>query len=709
MNSPNTIRQQDRPAEFPLKIQGGMLEALGINMYATIGKCLVEFVANAHDAEATRVDISIPFDAIEEARGKARETAKAQVEAGDRDPFTILLTPLPEDLKITISDDGHGMSPEQIEERFLPVNRKRREDAHGEETVLTSESGKRHVMGRKGLGKLAGFGAATKVVIETKREGQDFATVFTLDDAVIREAEDIGEVRIPAEYIEGRPTEQKGTTVTLYGLKSDAVRYAFETIAKQIRSAFFGIRPEEMAIHINNTLIEQPDPDYVFVYPHGASEDDLADDEVQIGELATMPVRYMVGFRRQNLPTSQRGARIYCNKRLAAGPSLFGLPTGMHNFHSQSYMECIVQADELDRHGIDLINTNRSQLREDNEIVAALLEFVEERMRRALAAHAKWKEEVVDDEITKAPKARFAMHMTSTLEGPAKASARRLLRRLAIEHGADSREFEELAPLIVQTMNTGEVLIRLSHLETNVETIRQVALNLIELADIEKSDALKIYRGRRDAINALLALVRKGEHEFWKKKGIEKELHQLLKEEPWLIRPEFNRYLTSDERLTNVSTMLAEHLGVDTQAALDDPKRPDLVFLMSDTGQPHRIIVVELKSTSLPLKHEHLVQLKGYMAKIETYCRTELNRKVTVHGYLIGSMPDEKTVNDDERLLLSEIEKQGLNSEWSVMGTRSMLEYAQVANGHAIAAMEKDLADLDQDAERESDPENVAA
>ena len=38
-----------------------------------------------------------------------------------------------------------------------------------------------------------------------------------------------------------------------------------------------------------------------------------------------------------------------------------------------------------------------------------------------------------------------------------------------------------------------------------------------------------------------------------------------------------------------------------------------------------------------------------------------------------------------------------------------MLEYAQVANGHAIAAMEKDLADLDQDAERESDHENVAA
>src|SRR3546814_2678421 len=49
-----------RPAAFPFKIQGGMLEALGINMYATIGKCLVEFVANAFDSEATTVDIVIP-------------------------------------------------------------------------------------------------------------------------------------------------------------------------------------------------------------------------------------------------------------------------------------------------------------------------------------------------------------------------------------------------------------------------------------------------------------------------------------------------------------------------------------------------------------------------------------------------------------------------------------------------------------------------
>lgn len=79
------------------------------------------------------------------------------------------------------------------------------------------------------------------------------------------------------------------------------------------------------------------------------------------------------------------------------------------------------------------------------------------------------------------------------------------------------------------------------------------------------------------------------------------------------------------------------------------------------------------------------------MAKVENYCRTELGRAVTVHGYLIGAMPDEKTVNDDERLLLSEMSKSGPGSEWIVIGVRSLLERAQVAHASVIQSLENDI------------------
>ena len=685
--------QTTRPSHFPLRIQGGMLEALGINMYATIGKCLVEFVANAYDGEATRVDIKIPVEEIEEARRTAREQAKREVEKDLRDPFTVLLTPLPDDVAIVISDNGHGMSPNDVATKFLPINRKRRLDTDGQETKLKSETGLRHVMGRKGLGKLAGFGAANKVVIRTKRRGETYATVFTLDDTVIRQAEDLGQVEIPAVYEDGLPADDHGTTITLSSLKSDAVRFSTKVIADAIREAFYGIESDELVIRINDEDVEPDVPEYEFIYPEAAASADLADAEIDVDGLAKIPIRYMVGFlpRGKNLPVAKRGARIYCNGRLAAGPTMFGLPTGMHNFHSQSYMQSIVRADALDQHGVDLVNTNRSQLREDNEIVGSLISFIEEEMRKSLAAHAKWRESAVDKEIEQSETAQKMFRLTNALEGKAKTSANKLLRILAADHGPNSREFGELAPLVVESVNAGEVLVRLSELGHDPKSIQQIALNLAELAEIEKSDALKIYRGRRNGINALLKLINEGEYELWKKKGIENRLHSLLEADPWLIKTEYSRYLTSDARLKNVAGELAKHLQVDDAAPLDDLTRPDLVFLLADTDTPHVVSIIELKSPSLPLNHDHLTQLKKYMAKVAAYCRTELDRDVTVHGYLIGAMPDTKTTNDDELLLLTEIAKAGPNSDWMVIGVRALLERAQVAHSAVIEALKNDI------------------
>lgn len=276
-------------------------------------------------------------------------------------------------------------------------------------------------------------------------------------------------------------------------------------------------------------------------------------------------------------------------------------------------------------------------------------------------------------------------------EGRAKTSAKKLIRTLAVEHGADSVEFAEVAPLVAQSVNAGEVLIRLSELGHDPKS-QVIAINLVELADIEKSDALKNYKGKRNGINALLKLIVDGEQkEMWKKKGSEKLLHNLLKEQPWLIRPEYSRYLTSDENLHRVSTAIANHLGVDNSAPLDDAKRPDLVFVMSDSGAPHQINVVELKSPSIPLTNTHLTQLEGYIAKIERYCKMELQRDVQVHGYLIGAMPDTKSTVEDETLLINRMGKTGPETQWKVVGLRSLLVSAQSAHASAIEALESDI------------------
>ncbi|MFE3837558.1 ATP-binding protein [Pseudogemmobacter sonorensis] len=683
------------PTDFPLSVQGGMLEALGINMYTTIGKCLVEFVANAFDGDAKHVNISIPVDEIQKARSDLRANAKKEVKEGSRDPFKVLLTPLPTHIAVVIEDDGHGMSPQDIEKKFLPLNRKRRDDGSGNETNLKTEGGERHVMGRKGLGKLAGFGAAVTVSIRTKRKGEGFATTFVMDYTEIERADDLANIRIPATYETGLNQDEHGTRITLSGLKADAVKHSIDTITHTISEAFFGIEPEQMEITINGSVVKSPAVDYEFIYPDGASKDKLAERILNIDGIIDVAVQYMIAFRPrgEHLPVSRRGARIYCNGRLAAGPSLFDLPTGMHNFHSQSYMECIVRADDVDRHGVDLVNTNRTQLRHDNEVVRTLITFIEEQMKAALSHHAKWREDAAERELDTARETQPYVKIIDRLPAKTKASARKMLKTLGTLHGYESEEFKELAPLMVDTMNAGQVLIRLTELGHDPKSLQVIAGQMAELAEIEKNDALKLYRGRRSAIRALTSLIDRGEYELWKKKGVEKDLHNILKSDPWLIKPEYSRYLTSDVDLTKVSTALAKHLEVDAFAPLEDATRPDLVFVMADSSTPHVLNVVELKSPSIPLDNDHLTQLETYMAKITRYAETELGRPLTVHGFLIGAMPDAKNPNDKQFLLLEKIKNAPPSTKWVVLGVRSLLEKAMDTHLSVIKALESDLDD----------------
>src|SRR3546814_12509148 len=98
------------------------------------------------------------------------------------------------------------------------------------------------------------------------------------------------------------------------------------------------------------------EPIFAFTYPSGATANDLAEADVAVEDVTTLPIRYMVGFRAQgeHLPTARRGARIYCNSRLDAGRSLFGFPNGRHNFHRQSYMR-----SEERRVGKGFVSTSR--------------------------------------------------------------------------------------------------------------------------------------------------------------------------------------------------------------------------------------------------------------------------------------------------------------------------------------------------------------
>lgn len=693
------MQPNERPDNFHMPIQGGMLEALGINMYTTLGKCLVEFIANAYDSDATYIDITIPGEKIDAARRAARARAREQVERGERERFDVLLEPLEESLVVTIQDDGHGMSWKEIQDKYLPLNRKRRA-VDGKESSLKSENGRRFVMGRKGLGKLAGFGAAENVEVRSKRKGDDFATTITMRDEVLKVSENVTDVPIPARYEDGLNVEEHGTRITLSGLKSDAMRERLDTLKGAIAEAFFGIRPEEFAIKINGDPVVAEDPDYAMEWPEARGEDGFATHKFTVDDVGEISFRYMVGFRKKNLPARKRGARIYCNNRLAGGPSLFELPTGMHSFHSTDYLECVVEANELDRAGVDFINTNRSQLREDNEVVRRLISEITALMRSSINAHAKFKLDAAEKEIAADSTGKMITTIIDDLPRKTQKAARKLLTTIAAEFGVDSDDFRELAPVVINSMNATEVLADLVHLRANPATIAVVAAHLKDLREIELDDALKLFRARRNGITALQTLMARGEEE-WNKKGIEAELHSLLKRNPWLIRPELSTYLTSDQDMNKVVSQIAKALNIDEFAPIidedkEDETRPDLVFLMSDPIQdgPFVLNVVELKTPSKALTIEHFRQLNDYMFKVRKWAAKHVGHAVSGRGYLIGAMPLAETTAQGQLQLLEEYARQGALSEIRIIGIRELINESRAIHIEAIKAFEaQEVAD----------------
>ena len=109
---------------------------------------VAEFIANSWDADAKKVDITIPEDITKP------------------------------DAEIIIRDFGEGMLFEEINEYYLTIGYERRL-SRGERTT----SG-RLVMGRKGIGKLAGFGIAEDITIRSIKNG--YLTQFNMNYEVLK-------------------------------------------------------------------------------------------------------------------------------------------------------------------------------------------------------------------------------------------------------------------------------------------------------------------------------------------------------------------------------------------------------------------------------------------------------------------------------------------------------------------------------------------
>ena len=236
----------DQNSRYEMSISLGVLEHLGLNLYSNTPAVISEVIANAWDADATRVEVVIDTN----------------------------------EKSITVSDNGHGMDLNDINERYLRVGYRRRE----EQGSLTPRG--RKPMGRKGIGKLSLFSIANRIYVHTLKGGSK-PEAFLMDANKIRDTverqgsagSNVPESSIPrytpdpVDFDGTGISGAHGTTVTITDLKKVRLTAATVVGLRKRIARRFGLTADDFDIVVNGDTVGFSDRDYFhkarFLFQYG--------------------------------------------------------------------------------------------------------------------------------------------------------------------------------------------------------------------------------------------------------------------------------------------------------------------------------------------------------------------------------------------------------------------------------------------------------
>lgn len=583
-----------------LGFHGRIIEHIGIQMYQSPTAALAEIVSNAWDADATKVDITFDFDSDKKT-----------------------------EWTITIIDNGNGMTKDECQLKFLSVGYNRREK-EGPNALSANKS--RPLMGRKGIGKFAGFGIARFIKIDTVSLEASEQTVFELDQEIIRKGDSYvstKELQIDATHDQNAKDRPNGTKITLRDLDLSKRIALGQFRASLSRRFLVNSTADEFEVKVNNVLIAD-DVDTASVemsFPRDFPTSDMTsrgvvvdDDGWGTEKLASgKEVRWRVQFYKELVKNEELfGITIFAHKKLAQRPFMFNLSGGLPSQAGPEYMSGKVVADWVDEFGEDVISTERQRLRWEHPEVAELQVWGQALIRRLLSI---WKSNRNSAKMKLLEEKVGSFSERLSALGSEASVVKAALSKLAQIEKLSSTQFQDLGSAVLLAWEGGRLKGLIQKIAKTDEMDEGELIGILAEANaITALHTAETVNAKLQAIMGLEARINR--------KELENAVRDYIAQNPWLISPRWETFAV-EKRLST----LCKTAGADAYKDNSDfNKRVDLI-LSSD----RQLLVLEFMRPGITLDSDHLHRFGLYVDILQEHIEQNTGLGLEyVSGYIVA-------------------------------------------------------------------------
>ena len=584
---------QAAKAPYKMEFDIGTIKHLGLQMYSTLPPVIGELVANGWDANASKVEITIPDTPL--------------------DPGTS---------EIVISDDGIGMSDQDVRGKYMITGRDRRESEKSDETPKPL---KRKVMGRKGIGKFSSFGIAKEIEIESVQDGETSRFIMNYDKMI----EQAAERSVDFQALPTTGTVSNGTKITLRKFtKFNSRRIPIDRLRRGLARRFSVIGGQsDFEIVINGSPISPQERDLSALLDKDADGNRYIwnYEDVRIKDDEDWTVSGWIGALDRtspNLDGIDRGIALMARGKLVQEPFVFEAIVGQQ--YALSYIIGELHVEFVDDTE-DTIGTNRNALVWDTEANAALKEWGRKEVNRIAR---EWANKRGDDNRRSLEQnelyQNFKRRAGETGNNRAQNLADQLVRQTVEKN--PTATFEELEPIIQMSLDFLEFdafwEIASDLVEADLHDTGKILDLFREWQVVEAKEMAKVTQGRITTIEKLQNLIERNALEV-------PTLHNFLKEFPWVIDPRWT--LVDDE--VRYSDILRRQFPEPADLPAKD-RRIDFLCVRESTN----LVVVEIKRPNLRASMNELNQIERYVSFVRDHVARTTDpeyRYENVMGYLL--------------------------------------------------------------------------